>query len=110
MAEINREMIDNEHRVKDWVRYGKEFRLRLPDIFVGDDTLTYKAGNLLSNSRQAVFIECSFESTRPVRRISNRDTVDIEGRTVVAEQTERRIELKMERCQVERVEELPQRP
>ena len=110
VAEINREMIDNEHRVKDWVKHGRVFRLRLPDVIVGDDTLTYKAGNWLSNPRQAVFIECSFESTRPVRRISNRDTVDIEGRTVVAEQTERRIELMMDRCQVDRVEEIPQQP
>ena len=110
VAEINREMIDNEHRVKDWIRHGKEFRLRLPGIIVGDDTLTYRAGNLLSNPRQAVFIECSFESTRPVRRISNLDTVDIEGWTLVAEQTRGRIELMMDRCQVERVYERPQQP
>lgn len=103
VAEFNRNMRENRFRIRDWVDNGEVFRLRLPDILVGDRTLTYKAGDWFSKSTQSVFIECSFNDTQQIRRISNRDTVDIVGRTVEADQTFRRIVLKLQDCQVEEV-------
>ena len=103
VAEFHRNMSENRFRIGDWVDNGEVFRLRLPDIIVGDSTLTYKEGNWFSKSAQAVIIECSFNDTRPVRRISNGDTVDIAGRTEEAKQTGGRIVLKLRDCQVEEV-------
>ena len=103
VAEFNRNMRENRFRIRDWVENGKVFKLRLPDIIVGDSTLTYKAGNWFSESTQAVFIECSFRKTQQVRPISNHDTVDIVGSTVEAEQTSGRIVLRLRDCQVEEV-------
>lgn len=101
---FNRQVIDNEFVVSDWAEYGEVFILRLPDISVGNDTLTYEPGGWFTSRAQALFVECSFNDTKPVREISNGDTVDIGGATTVAERGLWRIKLRMENCGVRKVE------
>ena len=105
VAHFNTEMAKNKYRIDDWVKEKRAFRFRLPRIEVGDDTLSYEAGGFFTDSRKDLFVECSFVSTRPVRRISNGETVEIEGITVEAKLTWRRIMLKLANCQVERVDD-----
>ena len=104
---FNEQKAENEYRVNDWALYHEPFRLRLPNIRVGDNTLTYKTEGKFTQQLQTLLVECAFTDTRPVRKISNGDTVDIEGRTVKAERSWSglwRIELKMENCRVDKVD------
>ena len=104
---FNTQMNENEYRVRDWALNGKVFKLRLPAIIVGDDTLTYKAGGWLKARQENLFVQCSFNDTKTVRQISNGDVVDIVGRVAEAKQTQGRIELKMEGCASREVEGQP---
>lgn len=103
----NKQEIDNKYVIGDWAENGEVFGLRLPDISVGNDTLTYEPQGRLTNNDQAIDVECSFNDTRPVREISNGDTVDIWGATTVAERGWWRIKLRMKNCGVRKVEEGP---
>lgn len=103
VSHYNDEMKKNEHRVSDWEDHGKEFALRLADIQVGDDTLTYGTGLWFTKWRQGLFAECTFADKELVRQINNGDTVDIAGRTTEATKGPRRIVLKMDNCQVRKV-------
>ena len=107
VSHFNTQMIENEHRVGDWVVDGEVFILRLPDIRVGNDTLTYEPGGWFTSSYQALSVECSFNATKPVRQISNGDTVEIWGATTEAERGVWRIKLRMARCGVSKVEATP---
>ena len=101
---FNKQEIDNKYVVGDWAENGKVFGLRLPDISVGNDTLTYEPQGWFTNNAQAICVECVFNDTKPVRVISNGDTVDIWGATTVVERGLWRIKLRMENCGVRKVE------
>ena len=100
---FNTQMVENRFRVEGWAGEGRVFRLRLANIRVGDDTLLYGYGGWFTDSDQALVVECSFNDTTPVRKISNGDTVDIAGRTTEADRKLWRIVLKMRDCVVDRV-------
>ena len=104
---FNTQMIKNEYVVGDWVSDGEVFILRLLDIRVGNDTLTYEPGGWFTSSYQALSVGCLFNDTKPVREISNGDTVDIWGATTKAERGLWRIELRMVGCGVRKEEARP---
>ena len=104
VSHLKDEMKDNKHRVSDWAEHGKEFTLRLADIQVGDDTLTYGTGLWFTKWRQGLFAECTFTDKGLVRQINNGDTVDISGRTTEAKEGPWRVVLKMDHCQVRKVD------
>ena len=100
-----KQMRENEYRIKDWVQDEEQFSLRLPDIRVGDNTLTYRTEGRFRTLGKGLTVECSFASTDSVRQISNGDTVDVEGITVEAKLNWlNTIVLKMKDCEVNRVE------
>ena len=101
---FNTQMIKNEYVVGDWVSDGEVFILRLPDIRVGNDTVTYEPWGWFTNRNQALSVECLFNDTEPVREISNGDTVDIAGAATLVERGWWRIKLRMASCEVRRVE------
>lgn len=95
---------NNEYRVKDWAEDGTLFTLRLADIRVGDETLTYETGLWRTRRSQGLLVECTFADKGLVRQINNGDTVDIAGRTTEAKEGPLRIILKMDNCQVRKID------
>ena len=105
VAHFKKQMQENEYRIKDWVQDGEQFSLRLPDIMVGDNTLTYRTEGRFMTLWRGLTVECTFTSTDPVRQISNGDTVDVVGKTTEAKlYWLNRIVLKMTNCEVSKVE------
>ena len=95
---FNAEKGHNEFRVSDWP--GTEvFRFRLPDVEVGDGTVTYSSNGFPPSARESLKVTCTFADAAESRTINNGDTVDIEGR--VAEEVKRsgfRIVVDLEPC------------
>jgi len=105
VAHFYKQMQENEYRIKDWVQDREQFRLRLPDIRVGDNTLTYRTGGRFMTLGKGLTVECSFASADPVRQISNGDTVDVVGKTAEAKLNRlNTIVLRMTECEVSKVE------
>ena len=104
VSHFNDEMKKNKHRVSDWTEDGKQFALRLADIQVGDDTLTYGTVSWLPKRGQGLYVECTFVDNGQVRKINNGDTVDIAGITTEAKRGQWGIDLRMDNCQVRKVD------
>ena len=105
VAHFYRQLQENEYRINDWVQDEKQFSLRLPDIRVGNNTLTYRTEGRFRTLGKGLTVECSFTSTDPVRQISNGDTVDVVGKTTEAKRNWlNAIVLKMTDCEVSKVE------
>lgn len=94
---FNAEMRQNKFRVEDWPGT-QVFRFRLPNVEVGDGTVTYSSKGFLPDGQRSLKVICSFANAAESRGINNGDTVDVEG--VVADWKRRttRIIVVLERC------------
>ena len=95
---FNAEKAHNEFRVSDWP--GTEvFRCRLPDVEVGDGTVTCKSSKgFPPDNRRSLKVTCTFTDAAESREINNGDTVDIEGRVADARRGGLGIVVDLEPC------------
>ena len=98
VAFFNSEMRQNEFRVEDWP--GTEvFRFRLPDVEVGDGTVTYKSSKVFPpDNRKSLKVGCSLADAAESRDINNGDMVDVEGIVKKAERGQFRIVVDLKPC------------